>query len=285
MIEQAPVFPNTSRIVHLSDLHFGALTPALCEPLLGFIEKADPDVVVISGDITQRARQSQFQKASEFIERIKFPKLIVPGNHDIPLWNVFHRFFRPLDEYRAAINENLEPTYSDQRLFIAGMNSARSLEWKEGRISKKQMRRIEALFKKIDEQTFKIIVLHHPLIDCVAGNNVQVVKRADEFLDVMLRIGVDMVLTGHLHHQYACQSLHERAMLVIQAGTALSYRTRGQKNSFNLIDIHHNDIVNLIPHEWNPQVGNFLPAELLRFEKRGLWQANKPVHQTISVNA
>ncbi len=259
-------------IVHMSDLHFGTVVSKLCEPLLERIEKSQPALVVVSGDLTQRARRYQFERAAEFLDQIKFPKLVVPGNHDMPLWNLYRRFYNSLDDYRQIIASDIEPVYRSNRLIAAGINSARAIEWKEGRVSGEQIRKLEEAFKEAKDTQFKIVVMHHPLIDCVVDRDFPVVDGADEALESIMKIGADMVLSGHLHHQYACQSVHKRAILVIQAGTALSSRTRGMRNSFNVVEIESDDCVNLIIYEWDVPEQTFVRGRLMRFEQRGLWK-------------
>ena len=97
-------------LVHLSDLHFGRIDPQLLEPLATKIKEINPDVVAVSGDLTQRARSHQFREARVFLDTLPKPQIVVPGNHDVPLYNVFSRFFSPLDKYRRYITEDLRPT-------------------------------------------------------------------------------------------------------------------------------------------------------------------------------
>src|SRR5262249_11306988 len=120
------------RIIHISDLHFGRVNPALVEPLLAIINQQQPNVVAVPGDLTQRATRDQFEEARRLLDRILFPKVVVPGNHDISLWNVYRRFARPLERYRRHIGIEIEPIYVDDQLFVLGLNTARSLTWKQG---------------------------------------------------------------------------------------------------------------------------------------------------------
>lgn len=258
------------KIVHLSDLHFGTVVPELCTPLYEVIESVGPDLVAISGDLTQRARKSQFEAAASFLDKIRFRKLIVPGNHDIPLWNIFRRFFNSLDDYKATITTDLEPVIRTDGMQVLGINSTSALEWKEGRISDDQIGRIRKAFGEQQSDVFKVLVMHHPLIDCVIDRDFDVVDGSQRTLEMLLEVGVDLVLTGHLHHQYACQSVHERSILVIQAGTALSHRTRGLPNSFNVLELNPNEVT-LTIYEWNEK-GRFEAEKMMRFEGRGSWK-------------
>ena len=136
-------------LVHLSDLHFGRVHPLILDPLVAFVDETKPDVVAISGDFTQRARTVEYIAAREFLERIPFPKIVVPGNHDVPLRNLFLRFFRSLDSYRRYICDDLEPFFADDEVAIAGVNTARALTWKDGRINRFQLARLRERFRAL----------------------------------------------------------------------------------------------------------------------------------------
>ena len=126
-------------LVHLSDLHFGRIDPGLVDPLRRAVVELRPDLVAISGDFTQRARRSQFAAARAFVTSLAATTLVVPGNHDIPLYNVLARFATPLARYRAYISDDLEPEYRDDEMIVVGVNTARSLAIGEGRISERQV--------------------------------------------------------------------------------------------------------------------------------------------------
>src|SRR5919112_4091613 len=149
-------------IVHLSDLHFGRIDQSIIEPLAATVSEIKPDVVVVSGDLTQRARTEQFQEAREFLDELPHPQIIVPGNHDVPLYNVFQRFLEPLDKYRRYITDDLEPFYADEEVAILGVNTARSLTIKDGRVNEQQVARVRELLCRIDDRVAKIVVTHHP---------------------------------------------------------------------------------------------------------------------------
>jgi predicted MPP superfamily phosphohydrolase len=129
-------------IVHLSDLHFGRVNPSLLDPLLTVVRDVAPDVVAISGDLTQRARSYQFQQARSFLDALPKPQIVVPGNHDIPLHNLFARFLEPLTKYKLYITDDLQPVYEDEEVAIVGVNTARSLTFKGGRINETQVSRL-----------------------------------------------------------------------------------------------------------------------------------------------
>src|SRR5688500_4193406 len=120
-------------LVHLSDLHTGRVDPAVLAALISSIARAQPDLVVLSGDLTQRATTTQFREARAFLDALGAPTLVIPGNHDVPLLNVARRFFGPLDRDQRYITSDLEPVVMDDEMIVVGLNTARALAWGEGR--------------------------------------------------------------------------------------------------------------------------------------------------------
>jgi 3',5'-cyclic AMP phosphodiesterase CpdA len=203
-------------VVHLSDLHFGRVDEAVLEPLRRCLAALAPDVVAISGDLTQRARARQFREARAFLDTLPRPQVVVPGNHDIPLYNVLARFARPFAGYRRHIGAEVEPCFVDAEIAVLGVNTARALAFKGGHVSDAQLARIEERLGNLDEPLTKILVMHHP----VPG---------------METLGhVDVLLTGHLH---ATARSGGRSALLVQAGTATSWRTRAEANAFNVLRV------------------------------------------------
>lgn len=264
------------RIVHLSDLHFGTVRQHLVDPLLRLLDDFSPRVVVVSGDLTQRAKEYQYHAASEFLARIRFPKVVVPGNHDVPLWNVIGRFADPFSSYRQHIAGNLEPSYQDEDLIVIGINTARAFTWKDGRISETQIKRLKSRLTELPREVFKVVVMHHPLIISEDGDSGPEDRRDWEARNVLESVRTDIVLAGHGHHRCSGRTGGHfaqagNAILVIQAGTALSDRRRGTSNSFNVVDIERDAVV-LTPYDWVENVNQFVAAPAVRFEKRGIWE-------------
>lgn len=250
-----------ARIAHLSDVHFGAHDPAIVAALESLLPELKPDLVVVSGDFTQRARVAQYRLACGFLDRLEQAGLTVlgvPGNHDIPLYDIARRFARPLHRYRRYIDEELCPWFESDDIAVLGINTARSLTFKDGRISHEQMALIRARFRDVAPDKARILVTHHPLFAMPIGEAeglTQTVGRHGEALEAIGEAGVHLLLAGHFHRAYSrsAREMVETAgpELVIQAGTATSTRVRGDEHqSFNWIDVRRPDKVELTLFGW-----------------------------------
>src|SRR3954449_12728344 len=149
-------------IAHLSDIHFGRLQPSLVEPLAATIAQLQPDLLAVSGDLTQRARWREFEAARRFLDSIPVPRLVLPANHDVPLYNVFTRFATPLARYKRAITADLSPVYRDDEMIVVGVHTARSLTWGEGRINQGQVDHIVRTLSASPADLIRVVVTHHP---------------------------------------------------------------------------------------------------------------------------
>ena len=209
-----------ARIVHLSDLHFGAHDENLVEAVEQSIDALEPHLVVISGDFTQRARTEQFKEACRFLERLRdkgHEVLAVPGNHDVPLYDVLRRFLSPLTRYRRFIDETLCPFIELPGIAVLGINTARSLTFKDGRINAEQIAFIRETFARTASNAVRILVTHHPLFAISVGETVERAIGGQELaLDAIEEAGVDLLLAGHAHHA----ATHRASDLVTRAGGA-----------------------------------------------------------------
>ena len=261
-----------ARLIHLSDLHFGAHDPRLVEAVERKVNETRPDLVVVSGDFTQRARTEQFQEACQFLERLRdsgHEVLAVPGNHDVPLYDVFRRFLSPLTRYMRYIDDTLCPLHEISGATVLGINTARSLTFKDGRISDEQMKFIRETFDRTDPDATRILVTHHPLFALAIGDSVtRAVGRSELALDAIGDAGVDMLLAGHNHDAsvHSARELVTRAgpALVVQAGTATSTRVRDQSQSFNRIEVEPK-AVTIIVESWNGS--DFAAGAMQRYER------------------
>lgn len=259
-------------LVHLSDLHFGRIDEALLAPLRESLTVIAPHLLVVSGDLTQRARREQFVQARQFLDTLPQPQLVVPGNHDVPLHNVFKRFVNPLKSYRRHIGDAPEPFFCDEEIAVAGINTARSLTFKDGRVNQEQIALLEERFNALDEPVTKIVVTHHPFALPEGSGDQDLVHRASMAMKVFAACGADILLSGHMHltqpgNTAARYALGGYAALTIQAGTATSTRARGEPNSFNAIHIDR-DEVRLESYAWQPEAGVFAVASRATFVRQ-----------------
>ncbi|WP_052573466.1 metallophosphoesterase [Haloferula sp. BvORR071] len=230
------------RILHLSDPHFGAADPAIAARFLAQAAELAPDLTVLSGDLTMRARRRELIEARNFVERLPRPRLVIPGNHDIPALNQpFHRLFAPFKRYREVFGQELEPVHTAPGLHVVGMNSNKAfnpkLDWSLGHLSAENLRRADQRLSGAPG-SFRVLVLHHPLI-APEGHKRDVVQPLAELQELIARHRVDLVLCGHFHcsHMAAIGPQGAWHCVVSQAATVCSTRLQGEPQGFHMIQV------------------------------------------------
>lgn len=227
-----------ARLLHLSDLHFGMARPGLAEALAEQARAWAPDLTVISGDLTQRARTGQFRAASAFVAALPGPVLAVPGNHDMPLWNPLARLAFPFAAWRRWIGSALEPMFETPALRVIGLNTADPHAWERGRLPQGALARTLTRLRTARPGQLRVVVMHHPL-HLPPQSEKAPMPGVEAATQALAEAGADLVLCGHLHAwaaaPYAVRA-EGRSMLCVQAGTTLSTRLRGGENDLNLID-------------------------------------------------
>ena len=256
-------------IVHLSDLHFGRIDRRLVLPLADAISALGPDLVAVSGDLTQRARQRQFTEARAFLEALPFPRLVVPGNHDIPFFDVARRFLSPLGRYRRFIAEDVEPIHVDAEMVVLGLNSARSLSFGDGRLNAQQISQAVERLGACAPGLIKIIVTHHPFDLPDDYDARHLVGRAKRAMAQLASVGADLFLAGHLHvshigHTAERYKIEGHSALVVQAGT-ISNRRRGEANSFNVLRLERPHIT-VSRRSWDEDRETFVEHSVRAFQ-------------------
>ena len=242
-------------IVHVSDLHFGRVDIRLVAPLIRTVDTVAPDLVVVSGDLTQRARRHQFRQARMFLDRLSFPMLVVPGNHDVPIFNLAVRLFDPYRGFRRYIQNDLEPVFENDEMIAVGLNSARAVPFHGGgRLNHAQVARAAARLASAADRAVRIVVTHHPFDVPEAHSDGYLIGRSDMAMRQLAAAGADVFLAGHLHVSHVGHSAHRyqiagHSALVVQAGT-MSTRNRGEPSTINVLRLTPAQI-EVQRHSWN----------------------------------
>jgi len=257
-------------IAHISDLHFGREVPAVVEALAAELNHARPDLIAVSGDLTQRARVNEFKAARAFFDRLPQPLIVVPGNHDVPA-NPLTRFVAPWSQWKRWLSAELEPVLHGEHYCAVGVNSARRLgfylDWSRGRINLEQLERAEGVFRE-GAKDLHIVVAHHPFLLTEASAHRRTISRAKLALPRLLKADVDLILGGHVHLAF---SGIVDGIVVAQTGTSLSSRLKGEPNSYNRIRAD-SDTIEIDNMVW--QDPSFGCKSTARFERsEGVWRA------------
>jgi 3',5'-cyclic AMP phosphodiesterase CpdA len=269
-------------LLHISDLHFGPVyLPAVGEAVLRSAAELQADIVVASGDFTQRAKAPQFAAARAFLDRLPpTPRVVVPGNHDVPLYRVWERVLAPYANYRKYISNELDSVMARDDAVIVALNT--TAPWSKiinGRIQRRQLDFCTSAFRDAPPGAARIVVAHHHFAPAPDYDDEHdVMRRARQALDRFTELEVDLILGGHLHRGYIGNSLDvypskDRAggMIIVQSGTTTSRRGRArerEKNSFNFIKIGP-DAIRITHYMYFAEVGGFAPISRHVFPRRG----------------
>ena len=229
-------------LLQISDTHFGTERPEVLQALLGLAHHEKPDVLVLSGDITQRARAVQFRQARHFCDQLEIPRMLaLPGNHDIPLFNIFARIFHPYAAYLRAFGPELERWLQTPSLCVIGVKTTRRWRHKNGEVSAAQIERVCRQLARATAQQLRVVVVHQPVHVLRPSDEHDRLRGWEPAVRAWAAAGADIVMGGHIHLPYVCDLSASvkglpRRLWCVQAGTAVSSRIRREApNSVNLL--------------------------------------------------
>lgn len=229
-------------LLHASDPHFGTEQPAAVDALVQLVHEQRPDVLLLSGDITQRATAMQFERARAFVSRLQVPVILaIPGNHDIPLFNVMARMIAPYARYRHAFGRDLEPEFENDDVLVIALNTTRRYRHVDGALSLAQIERVVRRLERARPAQWRMILVHHPVAVTRVQDHHNLLHGHEAAVQRWAAAGADLILGGHIHLPFF-MPLRERwpqlsrAVWALQAGTAVSSRVRADAgNSVNII--------------------------------------------------
>lgn len=282
-------------IAHISDLHFGYNDAMLARALSETLWELSPDVLVISGDLVEHATDQEYGKARAYLDALPKPLIVVPGNHDLPFYNLWRRVTEGLNKYREYISEELEPAFLDDEIAIIGVNSAHLFPVKGGKVTHSQLDRIVDQFMNLPEPLIRILVTHHPF-DLPEPSNPRLIIGHARRAVARLAPVVDILLAGHVHVSSTGSTstrykINRQAMAFVQAGTAISDRRKGEMNSFNLIEASRPESgrKRIVVHRYSWKENAFVRAHSDQYEfgEKG-WAAaelSSPSEETATPNS
>jgi 3',5'-cyclic AMP phosphodiesterase CpdA len=268
-------------IAHLSDLHFGCIAhPAVVATLVEEVNQAGVDLVALSGDLTQRARPREFERATAMLAAMEAPVLVVPGNHDVyPWWRPVRRLATPLRRYRRHVTRDLAPRFTREGLSVLGLSSAHGQTLNGGRINAQDRRMLRTFFDGQPAPAFRVLVVHHHLAPLQALGGYGTARQAKQTLRTAAAAGVDLVLCGHLHVSHiepiqitpeeGAVSVQGRRLVIASAGTATSHRGRGpdrETNFYNQITVT-DDAFTIAERRFVPEHTRFVTERTTTFER------------------
>jgi 3',5'-cyclic AMP phosphodiesterase CpdA len=250
-------------LLQVSDPHFGTERPAIVEALVRMAQALKPQVLLMSGDITQRATAAQFRAAQAFVQRLQVPHgVVVPGNHDIPLWHLPLRLLQPYARYRTAFGDELEPCLDTEDLLLLALNTTRWWRHEDGQLSTAQIDRVARRLAQARPDQRRVVMVHQPLVVTRPEDHKNRLHGHDAALRAWGAAGVDLIVGGHIHLPFV-QALPSGGWAV-QAGTAVSSRVRaGAPNSVNVIRIEAGARERAVVERWDhdPTLATFTPRE------------------------
>lgn len=262
------------RIAHLSDLHFGTEMPHVLEQLAESVREFEPQLLVVTGDLTQRARLRQFESARRFLDSLPYPQLIIPGNHDIaPLYKPFQRLLAPYARYHRYIQQELDGAFYDDELLVLAFSSVQPFRWKEGTISRRQLEWISEYAQRFPTQ-LRMLAAHHPLVQAETLRPTRRLRRHSALMSVLDQADIAVCLSGHLHTSFnglAVTPLDEAgSVLAVHASTATSTRLRGHANAYNRLTLSGNVLrVDAVAYDG----GAFRTLAASAYERKaGVWE-------------
>lgn len=269
-----------SVLMHISDLHAGrTFHPRVAERLAREAHDLRPDLLVISGDLVQRADfVAQWEAIIQYLRQLPEPRLIVPGNHDVPLFHLGERLFRPLERYRRHISTDLNPVFERPGLVVIGGNSAHGWTIDGGYVSREQQRTMAQLFARYPDDVCKIAVLHHGVVRPPGCEKRSIVRNAAEVTQMLEQSGVDVMLCGHHHVSYVGVAGNAQGFVVCQTGTSASRRVREGargRNAYSVLTIE-DATIHISQHQYIETRGRFEPLGAYEIRRRGAWL---PVHR------
>lgn len=224
-------------MLHISDPHFGTEQAPVVDALVALTRQQQPDLLILSGDVTQRARPAQFRAAQAYMARLGVPALVIPGNHDLPLFDLWARLCDPYANFIAVFGAELEPVHSSSDLLVVCVNTTRTTRHRHGEVSADQINRVAQTLSGASAAQLRVVVVHQPVAVMHAEDAPNLLRGRTEALHCWSEAGADIVMGGHIHLPYvtAIQGL-ARPVWAVQAGTAVSSRVRvGIPNSVNLL--------------------------------------------------
>ncbi|HVI28901.1 metallophosphoesterase [Hansschlegelia sp.] len=257
-----------TRIVHLSDLHFDRVDRRVVDALRDEINADPPDLIAVSGDLTQRAYRHEYRSSGAFLRSLNAPVLAVPGNHDITYLNMLERFLDPYRRWRRFVSRDIEPIWRDETVAVVGLNTARrftlGFDWSKGRYGVGQLRKFRKRVQELPPNLFRIVVAHHPLHPPETEPELAIVGRAERALACFQKLRIGLVLSGHLHrdyvHTHSVEADDETRMVIVQASTATSTRLRGEPNAYHRLTIDPSGEVVIEVRAWDGERWREAPA-------------------------